>query len=365
MTISTTASRVYRPTAGSTVIGAALIALGTAVLAFGAGCAVILLAHGGLRRSVQDVIVTVVIVAVVVAGLIHIAGRITTRLVVEPGEVRVERLGRMIRRWDRATSQFGSRAIRSGDGATTATARHLVVTSPDRVDDYPLWRFSEEQFTALVAELAPVRLPVPTPASSSARDAPHEAAPASSTVAPPLTSGSFSLDRRPLVRVVRRSLITGLGSLLVIFVIAIVVLDLIAADDPTFPGLLALVVAIVFFLVLAAAVVLRQRATMTPLPRAVQVTPSSIRISARGGDRDVPIGSLARIDITPSTYTVGQRMLMLVPSDGSRPIRIPLGGAGVTPQQRHEIFPEYAVFVDTVLAASAWRGAGFVRFLLG
>lgn len=37
----------------------------------------------------------------------------------------------------------------------------------------------------------------------------------------------------------------------------------------------------------------------------------------------------------------------------------------MTPQQRHDIFPEYTSFVDTVLAASAWRGPGFVRFLLG
>lgn len=363
MSISTTAPRVFRPTAGSTAVGAALIVVGTAALAFGAGCAVLLLAHGGLRRSVQDVIVTVVIIAVAVAGLAHLAARVTTRVVVEPGEVRVERLGRVIRRWDRATSQFGSRAIRTGDGATTATARHLVVTSATRTDDYPLWRFSEEQFTALVALLAPVRLPAPAGAPPApVADARAQSAPS----APPVpTSGSFALDRRPLDRVVRRSLIAGLGSLAVIFVISIVVLDLIAADDPTFPGLIALVIAVAFFLLLGAVVVARQRATLRPIPRSVDVSPSSIRIGERGGARDVPLGSLERIDITPSSYTVGQRTLVLVPSDGSRPIRVQLGGAGVTPQQRDQIFPEYGRFVDTVLAASAWRGPGFVRFLLG
>ncbi len=357
MSISTTAPRVFRATAGSTAVGAALIALGTAAAAFGAGCAVILLAHGGLRRSVQDVVVTIVIVAVVIAGLALIAARITTRVVVEAGEVRVERLGRVIRRWDRPTSQFGSRAVRTGDGATAATARHLVVTSAGSVDDYPLWRFSEEQFTELVALLAPVRLPGPAAAPTAAAEV---AAPA---VVP--TSGTFALDRRPLTRVVRRSLLAGLGSLLVLFVITIVVLDLIAADDETFPGLLALAVAVVAFLLLASAVVVRQRATLTPLPSVVQVSPSSIRISERTGERDVPLGSLTRIDVTPSSYTVGPRMLVLVPADGSRAVRVPLGGAGVTPQQRHAIFPEYAAFVDTVLAASAWRGPGFVRFLLG
>lgn len=152
----------------------------------------------------------------------------------------------MIRRWGRATSQFGSRAIRTGDGATAATARHLVVTGPGSVDDYSLWRFSEEQFTELVA----------------------------------------ALDRRPIDRVVRRASVVGIGSLTVLFVLAIVVLDLIAADDPTFPGLAALAVAIV---------VVRQRATLAPLPRAVHVSPSSVRISASGGERDVPLGSLAHI----------------------------------------------------------------------
>lgn len=316
MSISTTARRVFRPTAGSTVVGAALIALGTAALAFGAGCAVILLAHGGLRRSLQDVVVTLVLVAVAIAGIALIAARVTTRVVVDPGEVRVERLGRVIRRWNRTASQFGSRAIRSGDGATAATARHLVVTTATSLDDYPLWRFSEEQFTDLVALLAPVRPPGPAPVPAAADPAP--AVP---------TSGTFALDRRPLDRVVRRTMLAGLGSLLVLLVITIVVLDLIAADDPTFPGLVALIIAVGAFLGLAAIVVLRQRATLRPIARAVHVSPSSIRISDRTGERDVSLGSLARIDITPSSYTVGQRMLVLVPADGSRAIRVPLGGA--------------------------------------
>lgn len=359
MTIGDHFPRIFRPAPASAALGAVLIAVGTAVLAFVAGAITLSALNKTLIRSTLDVVVTIVIVVVAVGGLLLIAARLTTRIVVERDEVRVERLGRVTHRFDRRTSRFGSRVVRASNGATSTSSRHLIVEGPGRSDDLTLWRIDEQQFSELVATLA-------APSSPGVPGAPAAPAPAAAAAtAPAAVNRTFRLDQRPLRKLVTRITVVSLVSLTVLLVVSFAVLDAIAGEEPDFPAVAGLVIPPLVYLVLVAAVLISARARTKRVPAEITVTPSTLTIDGF----PFPLASLARIDVTPPTYAIGERVLVLTPGAtapaGSRVLRYSLSGRGLAPAPRAAVFPDYDDFVASLVAASAWRGTDFVRFLLG